>query len=463
MDTFLIVLQGVWAGVIVALLFGLAIFIHEFGHFLSAKLLGFRVDAFAIGFGPALWKRRVGQTDYRINVFPVGGYVALPQLDPSGMEAIQGGDGAAAESLPDALPWKRIVVSVAGPAGNVLLAVVLAWIIWFAPGSVTGVVSTRIGTVDPGTPAWVAGLRPGDVIERVGGQRVTTWSDFVVECHLVGGLERGVELTVRAAADGAVRNVSVAMTNLTPDIRGIAGVYWDGKCQIQEVLADSPAQAAGLLAKDVVVTLDGTQVHNSSDFVMRMGAAGARPVQLGVLRGGRDLTLTVTPALNAAGVSLIGVSVENAAEAAMWMQYRAPWRQIRSDAMQVVRVLKALIAPKASGERKRVAGAIGGPVIIMAMMWRIVQESVLSSMGFLRMICINLAIINLLPLPVLDGGHIVFSLWEMITRRKPHPRVISVLVTGFAVLLIGLMVLLVFKDVLKIRRNAQQERAARQP
>jgi regulator of sigma E protease len=184
---------------------------------------------------------------------------------------------------------------------------------------------------------------------------------------------------------------------------------------------------------------------------------------LGVLRGGRDLTLTVTPILNAAGLSLIGVSVDNAAESAMWMQYRAPWRQIRSDAMQVVRVLKALIAPKVSGERKRVAGAIGGPVIIMAMMWHIVQESVLSSMGFLRMICINLAIINLLPLPVLDGGHIVFSLWEMITRRKPHPRVINVLVTGFAVLLIGLMVLLVFKDVLHLRRNAQQERAARQP
>ncbi|MBM4165119.1 MAG: RIP metalloprotease RseP [Lentisphaerae bacterium] len=462
MDTFLTVTQGVWAGVIVALLFGLAIFIHEFGHFLSAKLLGFRVDAFAIGFGPAMWRRRVGETDYRINVIPFGGYVALPQLDPSGMEAIQGGEGSASEQLPDVSPWKRIVVSVAGPAGNVLLAVVLAWVIWLAPGSVTGVVSTRIGTVDPETPAWVAGLRSGDVIERVGGQRVTTWNDFMVECHLVGNLERGVELTVRAA-EGAVRNVSVAVTNLTPDVRGIAGVYWDGKCQIQEVLADSPAQAAGLLVKDVVTTLDGNPVHNSSDFVARMGVAGARPVLLGVMRRGRELTLTVTPALDAAGMSRIGVSVDNAAEAAMWMQYRAPWRQIRSDAMQVIRVLKALIVPKVSGERKRVAGAIGGPVIIMAMMWRVVQESVLSSMGFLRMICINLAIINLLPLPVLDGGHIVFSLWEMITRRKPHPRVISVLVTGFAVLLIGLMVLLVFKDVLHLRRNARQERAAQQP
>jgi len=455
MDAIQTVAQGIWAAVVVALLFGLAIFIHEFGHFLSAKLLGFRVDAFAIGFGPALWRRKVGVTEYRINVVPFGGYVALPQLDPAGMEALQGGgSGAASAADTPGLPaWKRIVVSVAGPAGNVVLAVFLAWVIWLAPGSVTGVVSTTIGSVEPETPAWVAGLRPGDTIERVGGRRVTTWSDFLVECHLLGDADHGVELAIRAA-DGAARSVRVAVTNLSNGIRGIAGLYWDGKCQIQRVLDGTPAQEAGLLAGDVVETFDGAAVPNSADFVARMRNAGERPVRLGILRGGKAMALTVIPLLAEPGVSRIGVEVDNAAEAAMWMQYRAPWRQIRSDALQVTRVLKALIAPKARGERKRVAGSIGGPVIIMAIMWRIVQESLLSSMGFLRMICINLAIINLLPLPVLDGGHIVFALWEMITRRKPHPRVVSVLVTGFAVLLIGLMAVLVIKDVISLRRTA---------
>ncbi len=460
MDLFLHVAQGVWAAIIVALLFSLAIFIHEFGHFLSAKLLGFQVDAFAIGFGPALWKRRIGKTDYRINAVPFGGYVALPQLDPSGMEAIQGGEGASATALPDVPAWKRIVVSIAGPAGNVVLAIFLAWVIWLAPGSVTGVVSTEIGEVVPETPAWVAGLRPGDVVERVGGRRVTTWSDFMVECHLSGDLERGVALTLReGAAGGTLRTVQVAVTNLSHGVRGIEGIFWYGKCQIQEVVAGMPAQGAGLLAGDVVETFDGEAVRNSQDFVERVRAAGVRPVRLGILRKGRVEDVVVVPALSEAGVAMIGANVQNAADAAMWMQYRAPWRQIRSDAMQVFRVLSALVAPKAKGERARVASAIGGPVLIMAHLWRIVQESLLSSMGFLRMICINLAIINLLPLPVLDGGHIVFALWEIITRRKPHPRVISVLVTGFAVLLIGLMVLLVFKDVIFLHRTASRAQA----
>ena len=213
-----------------------------------------------------------------------------------------------------------------------------------------------------------------------------------------------------------------------------------------------------MLPGDLVATFDGAPVRNSQDFVTRMRAAGERPVRLGLVRKDRPIEVEVTPVF-ADGASVIGVSVRNAADAAMWMQFRDPWRQVRNDAMQVFRVLQALVAPRADGERARVAKSIGGPVIILAFMWRIVQESFLSAMGFLRMICINLAIINLLPLPVLDGGHIVFALWELVTRRKPHPRVVSVLVTGFAILLIGLMVLLVFKDVRFLSRGTPVESA----
>lgn len=458
MTFFLSLAQGVAAAIVVALLFSLAIFVHEFGHFLAAKLLGFRVDAFALGFGPALWKRRIGQTDYRINAVPFGGYVALPQLDPSGMDTIQGGAGDDTTKRTDAPAWKRIIVALAGPAGNVALATLLAWIIWFAPGAPTGMVSTEIGEVMQGTAAWEAGLRPGEVIEQVGTRRVTTWSDFLVECHLLGSPETGVELSVRSSApEAALRTVTVAVTNLPGGIRGIAGIYWYGKCQIGELVPGMPAEAAGMLPGDVVETFDGEPVHNSQDFVMRMRDAGVRPVRLELMRKGRPIEIVVTPVLSAEGVTIIGAGVQSAADAAMWMQYRDPWRQIRNDAMQVFRVLQAMIAPHVDGERARVAKSIGGPVIIMAYLWRIVQESFLSSMGFLRMICINLAIINLLPLPVLDGGHIVFALWELITRRKPHPRVVNVLVTGFAILLIALMILLVFKDVLFLSSKQPRE------
>ena len=151
-------LLSILAGVCVVLLFSLAIFIHEFGHFLAARWLGLKVDAFAIGFGPALWKRTVGGVEYKIGCIPFGGYVALPQLDPSGMEKVQGGSGEASHELPDIAAWRRIIVSVAGPFGNVVLAVALALLIAWMPGVRTGVVDTRVGVVaEPGRRARDAG------------------------------------------------------------------------------------------------------------------------------------------------------------------------------------------------------------------------------------------------------------------------------------------------------------------
>lgn len=452
-------LQGVTAAIVVVILFGLAIFVHEFGHFLAAKWLGFQVNAFAIGFGLALWRKKYGQTEYRINAIPFGGYVALPQLDPAGMEQIQGDSGSDPKTLPDAPAWKRIVVSLAGPFGNVVLAVIIAWMIWLAPGAVTGVVSTEVGEVVKGTAAWEAGIRAGDVIEQVGPRRVTTWSDFMVECHLLANDADQIDLTVRTPGSAA-RVVNVSVTNVVSGVRGVPGIYWLGKCQIGSVDPSMPAAAAGMASGDVISSFDGEPVRNSQDFVMRMRDAGERPVELGVLRKGRPRSITVTPKLSGEGFTIIGVSVQDSADAAMWMQYRDPWRQINNDATQVFRVLQAMVVPKVEGERGRVAKSIGGPVIIIAYMWRIVQESFLSGMGFLRMICINLAIINLLPLPVLDGGHIMFALWEIITRRKPHPRVVSILVTGFAVLLIGLMIFLSFKDVRLLSSRFTQGKAA---
>jgi regulator of sigma E protease len=129
--------------------------------------------------------------------------------------------------------------------------------------------------------------------------------------------------------------------------------------------------------------------------------------------------------------------------------YREPWQQLKWDSMSVVRVLQALIAPESKGERKAVATNIGGPVAIVMGLYHTVRGNMMDGFGFLRMICVNLAILNLLPFPVLDGGHIIFALFEIITRRKPHPKVVAVLVNAFAVLLIGLMALLVYTDISK--------------
>ena len=151
-------------GAIVAcvLLFSFAIFIHEFGHFVAAKLLGLRVDRFSIGFGPALWKKTVGEVEYRISAIPFGGYVSLPQLDPEGTKALEGGDAKDGETLKEASPLARIIVAFAGPFGNIVLAVILALVLSAVPGAHFGEMPAEIGDVLPDGPAAAGGMLPGD-------------------------------------------------------------------------------------------------------------------------------------------------------------------------------------------------------------------------------------------------------------------------------------------------------------
>jgi regulator of sigma E protease len=439
------------------LLFSLAIFVHELGHYLAARRLGLVVDTFAIGFGPALWKRKIGATVYKICLVPFGGYVALPQLDPSGMETVQGENAAdkadePKRDLPDIAPWKRVVVSVAGPAGNVVLAVALAWVIWAAPGAVTGGADTVVGTVDEDSPAWHAGIRAGQTILRVNDTRVRTWFDFMVECHLSGDPSNGVQVVV---LDGsAERAVTLYPTNVVEDLRYVAGLSPKSQCYVEHVRSNSVAAAAGVLPGDIVRALNGRTVVSMSQFVEGVGANGEKLMRLSLLRGRAPVEVEMTPRLDPEVNRVrIGVELRDAIrDVPVWMQYSSPLRQLSADGASVFRILRALFLPQTRGESKRAAQSVGGPVLIMVSLWNAVRESFLSSLGFLRCICVNLAIINLLPFPVLDGGHIVFACWEIITRRKPHPRVVNTLVNGFAVLLISLMLLLVFRDARRLHR-----------
>lgn len=464
------VLGSVLAWVGVALLFSLAIFIHEFGHFLAARWLGLQVDAFAIGFGPAIWKRVVGGVEYKIGCIPFGGYVALPQLDPSGMEKVQGeqhAGGAGERQLPDIPPWKRIVVAVAGPFGNVVLAVALAYLIFFTPGVKTGVVDTRVGTVLEDSEAWKAGLRAGDRIVAVNGKKVGTWTDLQVESQLMGSSGRATFQVARA--DSVLEMEIPFETDRVSGIRMLADVLPETRCVVVGINPGSPAEACGLQSNDVIQTVGSLPVMGMSQFVSLVTKNGGKPIVLGVVREKKRVTLTATPRYDAAsGRHMIGVHVVDGLEnVRAWMMYKDPWQQLKWDSMSVVRVLQALVLPKQKGEREAVAKNVGGPVAIVIGLYHTLQVGLMDGLGFLRMICVNLAILNLLPLPVLDGGHILFALFETTTRRKPHPKVVAVLVNACAILLIGLMALLVYRDIARqvnyrkaLRQAAVEEEAA---
>ena len=350
------------------LLFSFAIFIHEFGHFVVAKLLGFKVDAFSIGFGPALWKKKFRGVEYRISAIPFGGYVALPQLDPAGTKALEGpkdkdSDEENVQRNP-ATPLRRIAVAFAGPFGNIVLAVVLAFLLAAAPGARFGELPAEVGDVLRGGPAEKGGMKAGDRVVSVNGRLVGSWTDMQNEVQI----------------------------------------------------------------------------------------AGTSPAKFVVERDGKTETLTITPRRDKV-TEMCFIAAESRTNelvmAAAWMPVRNPLRQLAWDAGQIARVLKALCTPS---ESRAAAKSLGGPVMIAEVLYKQVRRNGWDALGFLRFLNINLAMLNLLPLPVLDGGLIFLALFELIFRRRPPKKIVDGLSIAFMWLLLSLMIFLVFRDVGRSRR-----------
>jgi regulator of sigma E protease len=444
--------------IVLVLFFSFTIFVHELGHFLVAIKLGFIVDTFSIGFGPAIVKRKIKGVIYKIGWLPLGGYVALPQLDPTAMDTIQGASDLNEEEtkklqeelqrhkdMPESPPWKKIMVLLAGATGNVIFAIALAFFIYLSPAAITGDVGPVTLSVDADSQAYEMGIRTGDEVVTVNGTSVDAWYKVTIEA-MAKGPDASVSISVKS--DDTVTDYELDLIQNEHGFASVPGLKeLVPPFRIKEVREGDSADKAGIKSGDIPREFNGVVVKSAVHFIDMVKESEGNECSVLIERNGQLITMAVTPKYDAEeDRALIGVIMDFGG-VLPWMHYRNPWDQVKADASMIFRVLKGLVTPS---ESKQMAKGIGGPIKIIQALWLSMQISYLNALGFLRMLNINLAIMNLLPIPLLDGGHIMFSLWEGITRRKIHPKVVNVLVNVFGILLIGLMLLITCKDVLDI-------------
>jgi len=291
-----------------------------------------------------------------------------------------------------------------------------------------------VGHVETNTVAYAGGLRPGDTVLEANGHSIRDWNELVQVCSL----GETVDLRVRRP-DGSVAAMVLTTTMRANvfEIRMLEGVEQGSVCKVGLVAAGSMAEQAGLLPGDIIKTFHGVIVAGRGHLIVLVQSREGQATTMTVERNGETLELNVTPVLDPEHRMVrIGIVFD--------AMVQTPLEQIQRDATGVLRFLKALVTPRQAGHA---AKSVGGPVSIFVAFWLYAKAGLLLVLGFARFLNVNLAILNLLPIPVLDGGHILFSLYEGIFRRPVGERVVNALINAFAALLIGLMVFLSFRDL----------------
>lgn len=451
----------------VVLIFNLIIGVHELGHFLAARWRGLKVDRFAIWFGKPIWKKKIGGVEYALGTIPFGGYVSLPQM--ATMEAIEG-KADTTEPLPNVSPLDKIIVAFAGPLFSFLLAIAFAFVVWQVGKPSNDVNnSTVVGWVDPTGPGWSAGLRPGDTILEVDGHPVKNFQPSAslsdsVKWRIITSTSTNIAIKYRRGDQEAM--AYAVPTNLPTkwyerkSLRQIFINYAE-RTVIGEIASNSPAAVAGLKPGDEIVAMDGQKIFSPLTILFAEQALTNQPnvpVAFTVKRGLEQFekTLLAVKPLSPTNTGPSWGIVAWQADTNVALVHPTPWSQIQMSAGQIFSTFGALF------ERKGQIGVqqLGGAVMIIRVYSNLFQDEDgwRRVLWFSVILNVNLALLNLLPLPVLDGGHITLSLIEAVRRRPVSARIIEKIQSGFAALLIAFMLYIAFFDTGDWLRSARSDR-----
>jgi regulator of sigma E protease len=431
----------------VILLFNLLIVVHELGHFLAARWRGLVIEKFGVWFGKPLWKKKINGVEYSLGSLPLGGFVALPQLAP--MDMIEGETETDRAKLPPVSALDKIIVAIAGPLFSLILALIFAAIVWFVGHPVSEAdTTTVIGYVEKNSPAEKAGLQAGDKILFVDDKRVTrvsgmndsiTWNvirsegeriPFVVERK---GQRIKVDVTPYIAPNSGWRRKSVRQVLIYPATTPM----------IDQVQANTPAAAAELKHGDVIEGFNGQRIYSPVALGAYIEEHPKQPLTLEVRRDAKLFSVTVKPeVLPNEKTPRIGIAWDTSGR--MKVTHPNPVEQVYNSVTSTLDTIGAVASPKSDVKLQHLSGPVGIFRIYYLLFenewgWQL-------ALWFSVILNVNLAILNLLPIPVLDGGHIVLALIEAVRRKPVNIRVLEIVQTGCAVLIIGYIAYISFFD-----------------
>lgn len=439
---------------------GVLIFFHELGHFLVARLFGVGVEKFSLGFGPRLFGKTVGLTDYRISAVPLGGYVKMV------------GDEPDAELEPELIPYsfthknvyKRILIVAAGPFFNLLLAAIIytAFFIFIGTEDIRPVVNH----ITPGSPAQKAGIHIGDTIRTVDGTPVTSWGDIN---RLIADADGGPVRIQFKHADRLEETTVTPQTKVAKDILGDDMPYFDAgfsglpplKAVVGDVAEGYPAKKAGLKKGDRIVEINGQPVDGWHDMKDIISQSKGEPLTLRIMRGQETLSIQIVPVLFSEenvlgekvdsyriGISTPGVDIPEADRIIIKL---GPFQAAIESVKQTYQISRLTILSIGKLIQGTVSTkTLGGPIMIAEMAGQQAKAGLTNLIFFIAVLSINLAILNFLPIPVLDGGHLMFFFIEAIIRRPVNLRMREIAQQAGIFILIMLMIFVFYNDIMRL-------------
>lgn len=430
---------------------------HEYGHFIVARKLGIKVEKFSIGFGPALfsWRSRDGEVEYVVAAIPLGGYVKMlgenPNEQDEDAEQVSPLSEADKKRAFNVQPvWKRAAVAFAGPAFNFMFAIVAFMLAGWMGHEV---LPATIGSVAPNSVAEQQGLRLGDNIEALDGAKLGSWQDFEEALKL----NVGKQVVLSINRDQKLLDIPITLNTPEKDVflidaaHEVLGVGLGIDVLIKAVMPDSPAERGLLKAGDQVLAVNGLPVKSVHALIEMIGNQAGETIRFQVQRGSSQLQLQVVPQGNAEGRGLIGVQLSAKPWAEpVWQRkgvvegmtygFTRTWEVTVMTGETFKRMLTSSIS----------ADNLGGPIAIAQMAGNTAELGLVYFIMFLAFFSVNLAVLNLLPIPVLDGGMLVFLALEQLRGKPLSPQAQMRFQMIGMLLIMSLMVFAFYNDIMRL-------------